>query len=266
MANSRLPQIMVAPNGARRGRDDHRALPITITEIVETAVECHAAGAGAIHAHVRDAGGKHVLDAGLYSELLVELSRAVPDMVVQITTEAVGIYSADAQRQLVRDVMPRFVSIALKEIIDGTDEQTVANFFAWASEAQIGVQHILYAPEELEKFIDFVARGIIPAADLEALFVLGRYSKGQQSDPRDIDPFLQVRGEAMDSLPFAVCAFGQQETDCLVYAAGKGGKTRIGFENSLYNRDGSLADSNAQRVRELVSALREAGTLNEPVS
>ena len=49
-------------------------------------------------------------------------------------------------------------------------------------------------------------------------------------------------------------------------AAGKGGKTRIGFENSLYNRDGSLADSNAQRVRELVSALREAGTLNEPVS
>ncbi len=264
MQKSNLPQIMIAPNGARRVHADHPAIPITIAETVKTAVECFDAGAGAIHAHVRDGDGNHVLDAGMYRELIDELSIAVPAMLVQITTEAVGVYNSHQQRELVRAVMPKYVSIALKEITDGTDEATVRDFFAWASEENIGVQHILYASDELEKFIDFVSRGIIPQKDLEALFVLGRYTQGQQSSPQNVDPFLNVRDAGLKHLPWAVCAFGQQETDCLAYAASKGGKTRVGFENNLHNRDGGIAVSNADRVRELVSTLRAAGTLEQP--
>lgn len=70
-----LPRLMVAPTGARRGKADHPALPVSIPEIVATAVACFAAGARAIHAHVRDAGGLHSLDPGLYRELLAELHR-----------------------------------------------------------------------------------------------------------------------------------------------------------------------------------------------
>ncbi|MEF9602808.1 3-keto-5-aminohexanoate cleavage protein, partial [Paracoccus sp. PXZ] len=78
--------------------------------------ECHAAGAGGIHAHVRDAEGRHVLDAGLYAELIAELARAVPEMAVQITTEAVGRYSPAEQRALVARLRPAAVSVALREI------------------------------------------------------------------------------------------------------------------------------------------------------
>ena len=60
--------IIVAPNGARRTRDDHPALPVTIEQTVETAVACRQAGAGAIHLHVRDEKGRHSLDPGLYTE------------------------------------------------------------------------------------------------------------------------------------------------------------------------------------------------------
>ena len=88
-----LPRIMVAPNGARRGKADHPALPVTIPEIVACAADCFAAGADGLHAHVRDGAGEHVLDAGLYAELMTELARTVPGMPVQITTEAVGRYT-----------------------------------------------------------------------------------------------------------------------------------------------------------------------------
>ena len=70
-----LPEIMVAPNGARRTTADHPALPVTIPQTVATARACFEAGAGGIHAHVRDAEQAHVLDAGLYSDLVAELAR-----------------------------------------------------------------------------------------------------------------------------------------------------------------------------------------------
>ena len=45
--------IMAAPNGARKVKTDHQAVPVTIAETIATAKECHAAGASILHAHVR---------------------------------------------------------------------------------------------------------------------------------------------------------------------------------------------------------------------
>ena len=53
------PLIMAAPNGTRRVKADHPAIPITIFETVATAMACRAAGADALHLHVRDASGHH---------------------------------------------------------------------------------------------------------------------------------------------------------------------------------------------------------------
>ncbi|MGR4000853.1 MAG: 3-keto-5-aminohexanoate cleavage protein, partial [Alphaproteobacteria bacterium] len=45
---------------------------------------------------------------------------------------------------------------------------------------------------------------------------------------------------------------------CLREAWRNGGKCRIGFENSVLRSDGELAEDNAERVRDLVSALSES--------
>ena len=71
-----LPPLMVAPNGARLTDDDHPAVPVTIPQIVETARRCAAAGAGAMHFHVRDEAKAHILDTGLNREALAELAVA----------------------------------------------------------------------------------------------------------------------------------------------------------------------------------------------
>ncbi|WP_370321533.1 3-keto-5-aminohexanoate cleavage protein [Oricola sp.] len=250
-----LPEIMVAPNGARRTKADHPAMPVTIPQTVATAKACFEAGAGGIHAHVRDADQAHVLDAGLYRELVAELARELPDMTVQITTEAVGRYSPEEQRAVVRAVMPKMVSVALREMIPDPDTSEAARFYQWAHEAQIAVQHILYTPNEVSRLEELVETGVIPRDDLQCLFVLGRYAKDQESDPLDLLPFLDTLNMSALVADWAVCAFGRGETAALQAAFAAGGKARVGFENSLWNADGSLAADNAERVRE-ISALQ----------
>lgn len=248
-----LPQIMVAPNGARRTKADHPALPVTIPQTVETAKACFAAGAGGIHAHVRDAEQAHVLDAGLYGELVAELARDVPGMAVQITTEAVGRYTPEEQRAVVRAVMPKMVSVALREMIPDGDTKEAARFYQWAHEAQIAVQHILYSPDEVSSLEEFVANGVIPGSDLQCLFVLGRYAKDQESDPLVLLPFLDTLKMSNLTADWAVCAFGRGETAGLQAAFSAGGKARVGFENSLWNADGTVAGDNAERVRAIAA-------------
>jgi uncharacterized protein (DUF849 family) len=251
-----LPRVMVAPNGARRQKADHPAVPITIAEIVDCAIACHAVGADGLHAHVRDASGAHVLDAGLYAELLAELGRRVLTLFVQVTTEAVGRFSAAEQRKLVRELKPPAVSIALREILSDGNETATARLFAFCDEAGIAVQHILFTPEEATQLAALVARGVVPKRGLQVLHVLGRYTPGQVSSPADLDAPL-VAGEAL-AADWAVCAFGSLETACLAEAVRRGGKARVGFENNFLNADGSIARDNAERVAEVVAAIGAA--------
>ncbi|MGJ8528082.1 3-keto-5-aminohexanoate cleavage protein [Maritalea sp.] len=257
-----LPYIMVAPNGARRTKADHRALPISIPEVVETARQCFAVGANGIHAHVRGSQDEHVLDAGLYRELISELALVVPKMDVQITTEAVGIYSPQEQMQVVQDVYPKMVSIALAELSKHPDRAELSQFYHSLADDSIDVQHILYDPAEVQQFEQFVDQGVIPNGAPSFLFVLGRYTAGQQSNPLHFDPF----HSAMQASPFSseakvmTCAFGGRETACLVHAASFGSDCRVGFENNLYMADQINAPDNGARVGELISKLKDAAT------
>ena len=253
------PQIFVAPNGARKSRQDHEALPLDIGEIVITAHECFKAGAIGLHAHVRDENGRHILDGGLYRELIGEMEVKVPAMQVQITTEAVGMYTPFEQRELVREVRPKMVSVSMAEMFRDDDLAAISRFYYWAKEQDIEIQHIVYSAQEFLLLSKRMLMGTIPARQKSVLFVLGRYEKNQQSDPSMLKPFLDVLKSLRqaDDWRFMVCAFGIGETDCLVAAAKAGGDCRVGFENNFLHRDGRMARDNADRVSALRRALAE---------
>lgn len=244
-----LPSIMVAPTGARRTKVDHPALPMSVTEIVETAAACFAAGAGAIHAHVRAENGAHSLDAEHYTALMTALRARVPDMQVQISTEAVGIYTAPEQMALVYALKPDFVSVALREILpEGGAEAVAAGFYRWCTDEGVAVQHILYDAADVLHLSALQKRGVIPLSRLSVIYVLGRYAVDQESSLDDLLPFLAAAETFLQPPDWMVCAFGQGETECLAAALAKGGKARVGFENSLWHGDGRLASSNEDRV------------------
>ncbi len=245
---AKLPKLMIAPNGARKVKKDHPAVPLTISEIVTTAKSCNKVGAGAIHLHVRDKEGQHVLDVGLYKEALNELEHQVPNMHIQVTTEAVGKYSPTDMRKLAYDVTPPGASIGTSELIPSRKpEEEDIKLYKYLTEAGTKIQHILYKPEDIDLLIELLNKAEIPINDAWCLFVIGHYS-GRISYSKNILPFIKKMKEHNINLDWAICAFGKEEMDCLEKAISLGGKLRVGFENSLFMPNGEIAPDNHTKV------------------
>jgi 3-keto-5-aminohexanoate cleavage enzyme len=251
--------IMLAPNGARKGHADHPNMPVSIDEVAREAAQCPPAGVQAIHVHVRDEQGRHSIDAARYIAATDAIRRTTgAELIVQMTTEAVGQFTPPQQIAAVRAVRPEAVSIAVKELVpDPSAEAAAADLYRWAHQNRIAVQHIVYVPDEFDHLLDLIARGVIPGKRHSLIFPLGRYVAGQESNPAELIPFLAkvVGNGGPERFDWWVCAFGAAETTSLVAAAALGGHCRIGFENSFTNADGSRAENNAERIADLKQAL-----------
>ncbi len=222
-------------------------------EIVQTAKACFAAGAQGLHLHVRDAAGQHTLDPGIYRETLLELGKNVPDMDLQITTEAAGVFDVPTQLACLEGVKPAWASISIKEI--ARDPTLADGVYGTCAQNETRVQHILYDLTDLALLADWQSRGIVRPGQEDAIFVLGCYTKGQMSDPSDLVPFVDAfAGDGK----WMVCAFGQNEHACLLAAARRGGDVRVGFENSLQSENGVQFKDNTASVRALSQALKDA--------
>ncbi len=240
--------VMCAPNGARKTQADHPALPISPGELADCAESILNAGASIMHVHVRDDEGRHSLDVNRYREATSAIRDRVGDrLVIQITTEACGIYTPEQQMGMVRELMPEAVSLALKELCPDDESEAVATeFFAWLNDEGIMVQYILYSPDEVARFVNLRNKGVIPDKRPFVLYVLGRYSDDLTGDPRDLESFAAVAG---DDTEWAVCCFGKTEQAAASLASAMGGHARVGFENNRLAPDGGAATDNAALVR-----------------
>ena len=179
---------------------------------------------------------------------LVALRQAVPGMHLQITTEAVGRYSPEQMRQLALDVMPPGISIATSEMIpDRQPSSDDVALYRTLHEAGTRIQHILYHPKDVDLLADLVTAADLPNSAIWCLFVIGHYT-GRISDPGMIAAFAAAAAARGLDPDWAICAFAAEENDTLVTAVAQGGKLRVGFENSLFMPDGSIAADNASRV------------------
>ena len=240
---------MVAPNGARPLKKDHPEVPITIPEIVKTGKSCFESGAGAIHFHIRDKQGEHILDPGLCKEALSELNKIVPKMHLQITTEAVGRYSPNQMRKLAYDVTPPGISIGIREMIPTRKLSTQdIDFYQKLEASGTKVQHICYEPEDVDLLSELLKESKLPKSGTWCMFVIGHYS-GRLSVPENISKFISKLKKNDIDADWAVCAFGKEETTCLETAIKLGGKIRVGFENSLLMPDGTIAPNNETKVK-----------------
>ncbi|WP_264404251.1 3-keto-5-aminohexanoate cleavage protein [Vibrio owensii] len=244
--------IIVAPNGARKTKQDHDQLPMTIEEMVAEAKACQTAGATMIHLHARDAQGRHSLEVDDNLEIYHAVKAAVGNsMIVQLTTEAVGMYSLQQQMALVKAVKPEAASFALRELIpDEQSEEQGFVFFDWVAAQGILSQIILYDQADIERYFSLLERGVLPKHNQHALVVLGRYHEAQQSSPWDLRA-LHLERFIEENVRCAVCAFGTREQDCLTHALLLGLDVRVGFENNHLSSDGQPANSNAEQVQRL---------------
>ena len=242
-------KLTVAPNGARRQRVDHPALPLTTADIEQTALACYQAGADEIHLHVREDCGGHSLDVARYHEAIRVITDVAPSMTIQITTESAGKFSVADQYQCLAALRPAVASISVREM--ARDAKMAARAYALSADAGTLVQHILYTPECIKQLLAWHDTGIVPMHMSNVIFVLGQYSSKVLAQPSDLAPFLNAT--AGHGLSCTVCAFGKHEHACLSEAVAQGANVRIGFENNTQKPDGTQFESNAASIVEFIN-------------
>lgn len=239
--------IMSAPNGARRQKSDHPAIPVSPQDMATCAEEIIAAGASILHLHVRDDLGGHSLDVGRYRASTRAIRDAVGhDIIIQATSEAVGRYCRQEQMAMVKDLKPEAVSLALRELApDDDDLAEMADFVQWMVREHIFPQYILYDENDYQRFEAWRKQGVFENDRPFTLFVLGNYHGTSQTKEAD-QLKLRTRQAAF---PWAVCGFGTDEVNAVTHAVKNNGHIRVGFENNIWREDGQLLSGNAEMIR-----------------
>ena len=240
--------VLVAPNGARKTKKDLPQIPITPDELADEALRCAEAGATIFHLHVRDDRQGHSLDPVRYQKALDAIRKKVGDrMMLQVSTETVGIYRPEDQIRTVKALKPEAVSIGVKELIPDEDHKKPAKeFLAWAIAQKINIQYICYSDDDVRYFSSLVNEGVIPKqAVYFLLFVLGNKHTGRPGSPDDLPAFLAALDQPAH---WAICVFGARELDCCIEAVRLGGHVRIGFENNHLLANGTIAKTNAELI------------------
>ncbi|MGS2722193.1 3-keto-5-aminohexanoate cleavage protein [Porticoccus sp. GXU_MW_L64] len=253
---SRSPVLIaVAPNGARRTQSDHSALPITPTEIADTAEACVNAGAAMLHLHVRDDEGKHSLDPWRYEKAIAAVRSRVGDqLLIQVSSEAAGVFNVQQQIAAVEALIPEYVSLGLREYIaDETAIDTGGKFLARLQKNQVHVQYILYSPEDIQWYEQLCQQGVIPGDRHLLLLVLGRY--GQQ--PAQVEQLPAYLSALKRPSPWMVCAFGPNELAIMDEVIKQGGHCRVGFENNLELKPGVKVTGNEDLVAATAELVRQ---------
>lgn len=244
--------VMIAPNGARRTKADHPALPISPAELARTAIECRSAGAAAMHLHVRDDEERHCLEVSRNAEAVGAVALAAPDLAVQVTTEAANICTVDDQERLLVEMLPRYASVSIAEILRDGEARGV-EIIRRALARGTAIQYILYSADDIRTLSRIRRLLLDDNQEPSTLLVAGRYGIVDHATVEIVDELYTVlRAEGLASQnKWMVCAFGRGEMACLRAAMKLGGHVRVGFENSIVDENGKPAVSNAERVEKV---------------
>ena len=228
--------LQAAINGARRS-SEHPAVPLQPDRLAADAQACVAAGAGAVHFHVRAPDGRESLAAA-------DLSRAVSAVRAGCRSTPIGLSTGawiepdpDRRLALIRrwQLLPDFASVNFHE-------PGAADIAEELLELGVGVEAGLNGPASAEA----LARSGLEDRCLRVL----------------LEPEEQERSAALETVAAIERILGQPArtprllhgTDATAWpllqeAARRGAETRIGLEDTLRLPDGTVARDNLELIR-----------------
>ncbi len=246
--------LAVAPNGARKTKVDHPNIPLNSEEIAQTANDCLTVGAGMMHLHVRNPeDNSHSLSVDLYQQAITAIDLACKQQLfVQVTSEAVGIYSPEQQFEMIHALNPSAVSIGLREIKSLAEAVIYEHFIKMKAE-NIYPQIILYNEYDLNEYHDWLARKVLPGNAYPILLVIGKPTPEGSFENSYLN---ESNVKKLQASSWMICAFGENEFAAAKLAASLGGHIRIGFENNSVLADGSDAEDNAALINQIAQHLK----------
>lgn len=234
-------------NGAR-DLAEHLRLSADARVIATEARAAVDAGAGALHVHAKDPAGRDSLAADDVARVVEAVRGACPGVPLGVTTGAWTQPEVSARVAAVSgwSVHPDFASVNWHE--DGADE--VADALLAKG---VGVEAGLWNTRGLERWAssphrDACLRVLVELPDVPAddgADHVDRLALPLVEGVRDVAPHLPVllHGEEASTWP------------AIDLALSEGLDTRVGLEDTLRMPDGSVAEGNAQLVREVARRL-----------
>lgn len=241
--------LCCAITGSVPTQADNPAVPITLSEQVESSHAAVEAGASIIHAHVRNDDGTPSSDPEKFAKLGEALRKHCPGVIVQFSTG--GRSGAGAARGGMLPLRPDMASLSVgsnnfptrvyenaPDLIDWLSSEMVKYEITPEIEA-FDLSHVLHAIRMHEAGALF--------GKLYVQFVMG-VKNAMPCDKDVFDFYVKIMRERAPDAEWCAAGIGQNQIVVNEWAIAAGGHTRAGLEDNIRLDRNTPAPSNAALI------------------
>lgn len=245
--------ICVAITGSLPTKADNPAVPISISEQIESTQEAFEAGASIAHCHVRDDDGKPTSDPERFARLKEGIETHCPGMIIQLSTG--GRSGAGRDRGGMLPLAPDMASLSVgsnnfptrvyensPDLVDWLAAEMLAHDVKPEIEA-FDLGHIVQATR-------MAADGRLKAP-LYVQFVMG-VKNSMPADKPIFDFYIETLKRLAPDALWCAAGIGPAQLTINEWSIAKGGHTRTGLEDNVRLDRNTLAPSNAALVKRAV--------------
>jgi len=245
--------ICVAITGSVPQKSDNPAVPISISEQVESTHAAHEAGAAIAHCHVREPDGTPTSDPERFARLKEGIEKHCPGMVVQFSTG--GRSGAGRARGGMLPLRPDMASLSVGSNNFPTRVyENPPDLVAWLA-AEMRTHRIV---PEIEAFdLSHILQAIRLHGEgalygpLYVQFVMG-VKNAMPADREVFDFYVKIMESRAPDAQWCAAGIGPNQIVVNEWAIAAGGHTRTGLEDNVRLDRDTLAPSNAALVRRTV--------------
>ena len=242
--------ICVAITGSVPRKADNPAVPITVTEQIESTHEAFEAGASIVHAHVRNEDETPSSDPERFAALKEGVEKHCPGMIVQLSTG--GRSGAGRARGGMLPLRPDMASLSVGSNNFPTRVyENPPDLVDWLAAEMLSYD----VKPEIEAFdLSHIVQACRMQRDgrlkgpLYVQFVMG-VKNAMPADEPIFDFYIETLKRLAPDALWCAAGIGPEQIRINEWAIAKGGHTRTGMEDNVRLDRCTLAPSNAALVR-----------------
>ncbi|WOI57874.1 3-keto-5-aminohexanoate cleavage protein [Palleronia sp. LCG004] len=253
--------ICVAITGSVPRKSDNPAVPVTLTEQVESTQAAFEAGATICHAHVRNEDESPSSDPDRFAALKEGVERHCPGMIVQLSTG--GRSGAGKARGGMLSLRPDMASLSVGSNNFPTRVyENPPDLVAWLA-AEMREHDIKPEIEAFDLSHIYQAKAMHDRGELADIpyvqFVMG-VRNAMPAVKRVFDFYVEtVRDLFGPDAPWCAAGIGRHQAELNRWSAEAGGHLRTGLEDNIRLDRDRLAPSNAALVARAAEIVESAG-------
>ena len=250
--------ITVAITGSVPKKSDNPAVPVTVTQQIESTHEAFEAGATIVHVHVRDEFQNPSSDPKLFEKFQTGIKKHCPGMIIQFSTGGRG--RKESERGAMLKLKPEMASLATGSVnfpnsVYENHPDLILSLAKLMSENNIKPEIEVFDLAMLYNAYNLMSKEIIKGP-VHIQFVFGIYNALPAS--KDILIFeLNEMKKYFPNATWTAAGIGRNQLEINEWSLDLGGNCRTGLEDNIRFDKSRLARSNAELVKRVADMCSE---------